>query len=188
MRKATIPLIASLPLITGLSLATTNIMAADNFQSKVTQNVSDSAITTKIKAEMTANKILNPLDVSVSTHNGVVSLKGTVDSDTEYEQAISIAQSVSGVKDINADKLEVKDSKSPLNDLAITAKIKGKLMRTEIFSNKKIAFWGVSIETKDQVVYLTGTAKSRAEVNNIIRIAKSVEGVKSVESTVKVSS
>ncbi len=55
----------------------------------------DAAITTKIKAYALVHK-----NVSVTTNNGVVTLKGTVATQTEKDNLICYAKSVKGVRKI----------------------------------------------------------------------------------------
>ena len=185
MKNFTARLLFSLPLVLGLGLGSMPVFAGN--LDKIEQNISDSSITAQVKAKITADKTLNPLDVSVSTHHGAVTLKGKLNSDTEYEQAVSIAQSVDGVKEVNTDDLSVKDSDSPLTDLTITAKINGKLLQDNLFSSKELAYMSFSVETNNQVVYLKGKVKSQAIKDNIEHIAKSIKGVKSVNSSLIIS-
>ncbi|MCW5588414.1 MAG: BON domain-containing protein [Legionellales bacterium] len=184
MKKIFISSALILPLTLGLGINSATVFADNPTQNE--QNLTDSVITTKVKAKILADKTLNPLNISVTTENGVVTLNGQVDSDTEYEQAVSLAQSTDGVNDVNTNDLNVKSSDSPMTDLGITARIKGKLMRDKLFSHKKIAYWGFSIETQNQVVYLKGKVNSNEIKNNIIQVVKSVDGVKSVEDLLKV--
>ncbi|MDQ3186402.1 MAG: BON domain-containing protein [Pseudomonadota bacterium] len=67
----------------------------------------DSAITTKIRAKMAADKHVSATDVNVNTDKDeVVVLSGTARSQSEINQAISISRSVDGVtKVINHIKL-----------------------------------------------------------------------------------
>jgi len=85
----------------------------------------------------------------------------------------------------DADKI-VKQSERSVEDTAITAKVKGIYMREKLFSEKDISMTGVSVETTNGVVYLTGSVKTQAEVNNAIKLAKSIQGVKKVESKLNV--
>lgn len=160
------------------------VVAASNSTEK---HVSDSMITSKIKAKYAEDKLLKSLDISVSTRSGEAVLSGEVDSTTQYEQAISLAQSVEGVEHVNSNKLSVKSNNSLLADLRITATIKGKLLRAKLFSNKEVAYSGYSIETKNRVVYLKGRVDSRSIRDSIIEIAESVQGVKSVKADLTVS-
>ncbi|BBE50708.1 Osmotically-inducible protein Y [Ferriphaselus amnicola] len=72
--------------------------------------ISDAEITTKVKAAIFAEPGLKTLQISVDTVKGVVTLSGTVDSDKNSDQAKSLAEAVSGVKDVN-NHLVVKTAK-----------------------------------------------------------------------------
>ncbi len=62
--------------------------------------LSDSAITTKVKAELLTEKNLKSLGIDVDTSNGVVTLTGTVPSTAEKKQAEDVTRHVKGVKDV----------------------------------------------------------------------------------------
>lgn len=64
--------------------------------------VKDSVITTKIKAELAAEKMSSLVNISVDTdHKGVVTLGGTAASKTAVDKAVSIAKAVKGVTSVN---------------------------------------------------------------------------------------
>jgi len=65
------------------------------------QNVSDEAITAKVKTSLTEDKVANLTRISVDTTNGVVTLNGVVDSPQQKARAEDLARHVSGVRDIN---------------------------------------------------------------------------------------
>jgi osmotically-inducible protein OsmY len=44
----------------------------------------------------------------------------------------------------------------------------------------------VSVETQNGVVYLRGTAENKAQIAEMTQLAKSVDGVSSVKSTVSI--
>jgi hyperosmotically inducible protein len=72
-------------------------------------------------------------------------------------------------------KLFVKDS-------AITTKIKAKLASEHLSSLAKI-----SVDTdKNGIVWMSGTVKNQAELDQAVQIAQNTEGVKTVKSTLKV--
>lgn len=124
--------------------------------------------------------------VTVSVANGVVSLSGQLDSDTDYEKVVTLAEAIPGVTDVNADNLTVKDSTSPMNDTYITAKVKGALLESDIMG-KDIPSWSVSVETKNGEVYLSGTVASEQERQTIVTIAKKVKGVTKVNDQMEIS-
>ncbi len=70
--------------------------------------VSDSAITTKVKASLLADSVLGATAIDVDTTAGVVSLTGFVTSEQERQRAAQLAQSVEGVKRVDARNLVVR--------------------------------------------------------------------------------
>jgi osmotically-inducible protein OsmY len=71
---------------------------------KVKENLSDAAITAKIKAEFAKDKQVSALSINVDTDNkGAVTLKGTAKSDEEKAKAESIAKAVAGVTSVKND-------------------------------------------------------------------------------------
>ncbi len=75
-----------------------------------------------------------------------------------------------------------------MNDAYITAKIKGQFIQAKIFSDKDVAVTLVSVETNDGVVHLSGTVDNEKQINNAIKLAESIKGVKKVESRLTVKS
>jgi hyperosmotically inducible protein len=78
-----------------------------------------------------------------------------------------------------------KDRSKPatfVKDSVITTKIKTKLAAEHLGSAKHI-----KVDTdRDGIVWLSGTANSKEEVNKAVEIARNTEGVKSVKSDLKV--
>ncbi len=69
---------------------------ADHMSAKA--YVSDSMITTKIKAKLAEEKLASAVHIKVDTDNkGVVTLSGTANTREEANKAVSIARSVEGV-------------------------------------------------------------------------------------------
>lgn len=66
------------------------------------QAVDDSWITTKVKAALAATDGVSATAVDVKTVNGVVTLRGVLDSSTSVKKAIAAARSVDGVKQVDA--------------------------------------------------------------------------------------
>jgi osmotically-inducible protein OsmY len=70
--------------------------------------VSDSSITTKVKTNLLADAVVGGLAIDVDTTAGVVSLNGIVKNEQERQRAVQVAQSVSGVKRVDARNLVVR--------------------------------------------------------------------------------
>ena len=71
------------------------------------QPMSDTWITTKVKAELLATKDVSGLDLNVETVNGVVSLSGDADTQAEADRAVAVAKAVEGVSRVDASAINV---------------------------------------------------------------------------------
>lgn len=167
--------------ILGIFLAGTVPLTMANTARDLPTQASDAAITGALKAQFMKDKLLNPFNITVTTRDGKVYLGGVVDTDIQYERAIALAESDDSVKDVDSSNLQVKNSQSAISDSVITAKIEGLLLKNKFFGNKDVSFWPVKIETKDGIVYLTGKVDNNNQKNNIITIAKSVNGVNDIK-------
>lgn len=65
--------------------------------------VDDSALTTKVKAALLAEKDVNSFDIKVKTFEGTVQLSGFVDSQWQIDKAIQVAAAVNGVHHVTSD-------------------------------------------------------------------------------------
>jgi hyperosmotically inducible protein len=81
--------------------------AADTAAAKAAASIDDGTVTVKVKTALMTDPALKPSQISVGTKDGVVTLAGTVESQTLKERAAQIAQSVSGVQSV-VDNLTVK--------------------------------------------------------------------------------
>ena len=71
--------------------------------------VDDSYLTTAIKTKLLAAPGINSFDIHVVTKDQVVTLSGTVPTDALRDQAVAVAKTVDGVKDVVSD-IEVKSN------------------------------------------------------------------------------
>jgi osmotically-inducible protein OsmY len=62
--------------------------------------VDDSWITTKVKSELAADKMLSLHQISVETYKGVVQLSGFVNTKEQRENAGVIARKIKGVQEV----------------------------------------------------------------------------------------
>lgn len=159
----------------------------DSSMKKVDGFMDDSGVTAKAKAALVDDDAIKSTDISVKTHNGVVTLSGFVTSQDQAEKAVALVKKVEGVKSVS-DKLHVKDSKNQsvkgyAGDAATTSEIKAKLLADDIIPSRK-----VKVETNDGVVLLSGTVDNKAQSDRAESIAKAIEGVKSVKNDLTVKS
>ena len=65
------------------------------------EQLSDQAITAKVKTKLTADRFSNIVNIEVNVTNGVVTLAGEVPNEQVKKDAEAEARSVSGVKKVN---------------------------------------------------------------------------------------
>ncbi len=119
------------------------------------------------------NQILAVID------NGVVTLKGVVDTDAEKAKAARLAM-VKGVTQVdNQLKVGSEGAKAAVTDSTITARLK-----TEMLAEEQLR--SVHVETNNAVVSLTGTVPTSAARDRAVDLARSMGGVYRVEDNLKV--
>ena len=161
------------------------LFAVQGFSTSAKTVISDTVITGKVKSKIAADASISVFNTKVTTKHGVVYLAGTVNSETDADALIQIAQATDGVKDVGTKQLHVKDSKKPFTDTAVTSKIKGLYIREKLMG-ENVAPIAVHVETNNGVVYLSGTVDNKGQADNAVKLAKTVKGVKKVESRVEV--
>lgn len=127
----------------------------------MTTKVSDTWITTKVKSDFATTKGVDVTDVSVDTKDGVVMLTGTVDSAAEKQLAIKSAQSIKGVKAVQADKLMVDANRDPMkSDSMNNHSMKSDSMKHDSMSNDDSASSDTSLATKTSDTWITTKVKA----------------------------
>ena len=83
------------------------MMLAAGEVTEAKEDVSDTWITTKVKADLVTEKGIPGTDIKVETNKGVVSLSSmTVLTDAQKTTAVAIAKNIKGVKAVSADGLK----------------------------------------------------------------------------------
>ena len=103
--------IAKLALCSALALGavgTVSSVFADDMPANSDQPVTDTWITTKVKAELATTDGVKSTKIDVTTKNGVVALIGVLATSDAVDKAIAAAQSVKGVKRVDSSGLKVK--------------------------------------------------------------------------------
>ena len=72
----------------------------------VGQTIDDTTITTRVKTSMLNDPAVGGLRIDVDTFKGAVTLSGRVKSQTEKDQAITLARRVTGVTEVK-DNLQI---------------------------------------------------------------------------------
>lgn len=153
---------------------------------KIERRLSDSMITAKLTAKYTENVRLNPLKIFVSTTHGCVTLKGHVRDKQAFVDALRLAKSTKGVQSVDAEQLEIKRVNTVFTDAYITAKVETAILKAKVLDDESIPLVGINATTKNGTVILTGNVKNRKDISLIINRIKTVRGVKTVNSKLKV--
>lgn len=77
----------------------------ENAQNDSSQPVTDTWITTKVKADLLATENVSGLDIKVETVDGVVTLTGAVASQSQKDKAVEVASKIKGVSRVDASGL-----------------------------------------------------------------------------------
>lgn len=160
--------------------------AVDSHQQ--TSSEVDLEITRAINKRIQDDKLLSTDKVVINTQDGIVSIVGIVNSNTDAESIIQIASSTERVRDIDTRQLYIIESSQPFADMIITAKIKALLLKEKLFGSEDIPLMGIEVESNNGIVYLSGATLNSQQVNSAIKIAKSVQGVKNVISRINIES
>lgn len=97
-------LVASLFLLPATGFAATATVAEKSSTATTTEYVKDSVITTKVKAELAAEKMSSLVDITVDTDkSGMVVLGGTTTTQKGSDKAVAITKAVKGVTSVKND-------------------------------------------------------------------------------------
>jgi hyperosmotically inducible protein len=146
--------------------------------------IDDAAITASIKTKLTVEKDTKARQINVETQKGIVQLNGFVDSKEARSEAEKIAAGTDGVKQVR-NNLEVRATDRAAGVVVDDAMLTGKV-EAALVADKRTSAMRVDIETHDGEVQLSGFAKSQAEKDAAVTVAKSVEGVRIVKNDIDV--
>jgi hyperosmotically inducible protein len=175
---------------------------------------SDPGITTAVKGKLAADDTVKAYRIDVDTKEGVVTLNGKVDTELARNRAVELAKGTDGVRNV-VDQLTVEPGVTPTTgtddpaqskagdtadragqaakdaagnigdatrDAAITTAVKSKFL-----ADDDIAGLSIDVDTKNNIVTLSGNVKTAAEKSRAVKIARSTDGVKSVVDKLKVA-
>ncbi len=143
---------------------------------------SDAWLITKVKSTLLFHRSVSAGTTEVDVKDGIVTLKGTADSQAQKDLTTEYAKDIEGVKDVRNEITVVKPAKKAdtvgkkIDDASITTQVKMTLLY-----HRSTSALNTKVETKRGVVTLNGKAKSAAEVNLATKLANDVNGVKEVK-------
>lgn len=172
---------------------------------RASETLADGWLATKIQAQYFADADVKARNILVSARDGVVTLKGRVETASAHEQALQIAKNTDGVSHVNDQlTLGAGPAASPgqpaapqpsagavattgtapsaaasaawLNDAGITASIQSKF-----FLDSNIKARRIEVDTRAGVVTLRGEVATDDERAQALILARTTEGVERVE-------
>lgn len=169
-------------LVVGVAFMATSATAVDVSKEKALVN--DSWLTAKTKIALAADSRVKGRQIEVETTQGVVVLRGKVDSDEAKRAAEGITAGLDGVKTVKNELQIVAPSTREAveeKDEAITARVKAHFANDAHLKNADIA-----VQTNAGVVSLTGEVRDIMTSANASWTARQVPGVKSVKNDLTV--
>ena len=159
--------------------------------------VTDARIENSIETGFLLSEPLSFYDLDVQVNNGIVTLKGAVESKIDAKLAVDIAQGAADVRSVeNELKIEPGSRKAPgrvesesarfmqrVKDANVTAKVKSQLLW-----NSKTEGLNVDVDTDKGQVTLSGEVASPDEAKIAMKLAADTEGVRKVKNHLKVLS
>lgn len=180
-------------LATTLSLASAAALGDSSTFAGATK---DAWLTGKVETAFVLNTHLNAFAIDTDVDNGVVHLRGIVSDDIDRDLAAAVVRGIDGVVDVKNEIVvdrtraeaaalgraaDRRDFGSWVDDATTTAAVKTKLVANENTSGLKI-----DVDTRDDVVTLSGRVGSVAERDLAEQLAKNVGDVEVVRNNLVV--
>ena len=167
------------------------------------ETLADGWLTTRIQAQYFADDQVKARYIDVKTDDGVVTIKGFVETPAARERALQIARSTSGVKQVNDQILIGQSPKAfetpapvattgelppadgtaaAVDDARITSSIQAMFYLDATVKTRQI-----DVTSQSGVVTLRGEVASEAERGQALALARNIAGVQRVEDSLTVN-
>lgn len=147
--------------------------------------IDDVSVATAVKSKLLWSRYTDGMDIEVESRAGLVTLKGSTDSDASKELAARLASNTHGVHAVDnqlrvnsAGSTDVEELGQQISDSWITTKVISSMLYSSNVSGRDI-----SVTTTAGIVTLSGTLSSGAERELAIELARSIRGVKEVDAS-----
>lgn len=148
--------------------------------------MTDVYITTATKTRLFANKETPSLDINVDTDDGVVTLFGSVPTAASKATAEAEARKVSGVKRV-MNELQVVPSGQQAQVSRRDDELETQAQKA-VDDDRNLKEIKIKVEVRNGVAHLTGTAPSESAKRDAVTAVHRVDGIRSVQDDIKVSS
>jgi hyperosmotically inducible periplasmic protein len=158
-----------------LALATAVVLPAGLFANDV-----DDRIEKNFKDSYTYRTQLKDVDVSADAENGVVTLKGDVETTEQKALAEDTMRGIAGVTTVR-NEIKVKSEPKESSDEWIALKV-----RSSLLYHRNVSLLDSDVSVANGNVTLTGTAETAAEKSLAGEYAADIKGVKNVDNKIMV--
>lgn len=149
----------------------------------------DLRLEAQIERRYSGNEHLRSYGLDAQVVNSMAFIFGTVRTSAEAELAAEIARGTTGITlvdsrlriDAQQGNQQTERSGSVINDAAVTARVKSRLLL-----NKNTAGLAINVTTKNKRVSLDGVVLSAIERDLAAEIARNTDGVRSVQNNLQV--
>ena len=154
----------------------------------------DMGITSKVKAKLVADDVVKAAQIEVQTSDGVVTLTGNTDSKEAKSRALDLAKNTTGVVNV-VDMIAARTASGQGNapapdrtvgeafdDAGITMSVKSRLLDDPLVKGLQI-----DVDTRNGVVFLTGSVDTDEERQKAIQLAKGTMGVRDVQANLTIN-
>lgn len=172
--------------ISAVALAGTMSVHAGNKNAE--EAMSDAWLDGKAETILLLNENLNSFTIDTDVSDGVVLLKGEVESNVDRRLAEELIASIDGVKSVN-NKLTIANQEpigEKINRKYVDAKI-ATVVKTRLLMDREIAGTDIDVASKNGTIILRGFVQSGAEKDLAEAIARNTNDVEKVENKLKVS-
>jgi len=166
-------------LILGLGLGG---LVACSTSRPIDNQASDAVITSTIETKLAADTDTDSYEIDVDTLNGVVRLRGIVETEMERKEAERLAKDTNGVSRVdNQLKLGDLTAEENATDAWLVSKVKSQLV-----ADPQVNSFNIDVDALDGNVTLSGVVTGQRARQEAERIAKATEGVKQVRNEIRV--
>jgi osmotically-inducible protein OsmY len=154
----------------------------------------DTGITTNVKTRLAMDDLVKASQIEVTTKDGRVTLTGNVDSEQVKIQALKLARATNGVVevvDLISSRRASGGGDAPgtdrtlggvVQDSGITMSVKQQLLGDPLVKGLRI-----DVDTREGIVFLTGSVSSDVERQKAIQLARDTNGVRDVKANLTIS-
>lgn len=158
----------------------------------------DAWVETSVQSRFYGEDAVRGRNISVNANGGVVTLRGTVDTEAARQQAVTLARGVEGVTTVNDELRVVTATDGPRATAGDTVGTAGRdddrspawittKIQAQYFVNPEIKPWNIDVTTQNNgVVILEGVVDEPVDKTEAVRIARETEGVTRVEDRLRV--